>query len=720
MGALGSDRGLYFGTESGLPGVHPQQAILITQPAWQMMVWSDGIECHALDDWGEALLSRPAIARWVEGARRSPDGLPRGQRTTGSPAALLREFCELFAPSRACLMAGALTFDAHRLAGTGGHPAQLGVLWGAGRYLEQDACGAWFHVDVSIAHPSPTTVDDGMQPPMGAIAPQPALATRVVREEESGFTRAQSQACVDPSDDLPPGAYADKVRLAINAIRTSGLMSLTLSQSYRRRVACKPIEAFGRLRRANPAPACFFVNDGAGLQLLGASPDLQLRVEGRTVRSAPVCGTVERRPGPEGLAASIEELLSNPVDGAALTVCTDALRIDLAPWCEPGSLARARPRLPMAMATVVHAVDVIEGRLRPGVHAWDLVAATAAPVMVTGTPRQRALAAIADIETSPRGWYGGQIVRIDCDGDATSGTILRAAAVRDSVAEVRAGGDLLIDSDPDREEAESRLKTRSLWRAFGLEPSPAGLPLPIGHRFDAAHSSGDPPPTYALDAGAHPGHAASSADTPRADPVWLDTTGDPLGLALRDCLAGIGIRFAAQPDGAIMVTSAVPEAARVWPPGADSSRVIAIGAAALAMLAATGVRGVESAIPNARVVRGRSTPGAPWPVDGDEFDCALYLSLGPDRVASSRGDVASLHAAVGDRYCIPSPPAVPLIPASAALHWSTWIEDSIGSPLAMSHRSKAWVALLFRPDSLASAPQAAGVLAHALAVLTHR
>ena len=63
LGALGSGMGLYFGTESGLPGVHPQQAILITQPAWQMLVWSDGIECRALDDWGKGLLSQPAIAR---------------------------------------------------------------------------------------------------------------------------------------------------------------------------------------------------------------------------------------------------------------------------------------------------------------------------------------------------------------------------------------------------------------------------------------------------------------------------------------------------------------------------------------------------------------------------------------------------------------------------------------------------------------------------------
>ena len=483
-------------------------------------------------------------------------------------------------------------------------------------------------------------------------------------------------------------------------------------------MACQPIEAFGRLRRANPAPACFFVNDGAGLQLFGASPDLQLRVEGRTVRSAPVCGTVERRPGPEGLAASVQELLSNPVDGAALTVCTDALRIDLVPWCEPGSLVRAGPRLPMAMATVVHAVDVIEGRLRPGVHAWDLVAATAAPVMVTGTPRPQALAAIADIETSPRGWYGGQIVRIDCDGDATSGTILRAAAVRDSVAEVRAGGDLLTESDPDREEAESRLKTRSLWRAFGLESGPAAALPPNEPRSFAAQVSHDALPAHARGAWARPRQSASRVDAPGVDPVWLDTTGDPLGLALRDCLAGIGVQWAAQPDGAITVVSALPEAGGVGLSGADSRRIVAIGAAALAMFAATGVRVVERALPNARIVRGRSTPAAPWPVDGEEFDCALYLSLGAVPRVSTAADGAAGRAGVGDHHRTLTSFAAPLARASADRDWSTWIEDARGGSLAMAHRSKAWVGLLFRPDSLASSAQAARVLAHALAVLS--
>ena len=126
---------------------------------------------------------------------------------------------------------------------------------------------------------------------------------------------------------------------------------------------------------------------------------------------------IQREPGPTrdstaNTAASTRELLNEEVDAASLAVCTDALRSDLAPLCVPGSLHLSERRRPMSLATVVHAVDRLKGRLRPGCDAWDAIAATAAPVMVTGTPRALALPAIAALEASPRGWYGGLAVQV--------------------------------------------------------------------------------------------------------------------------------------------------------------------------------------------------------------------------------------------------------------------------------------------------------------------
>ena len=108
-------------------------------------------------------------------------------------------------------------------------------------------------------------------------------------------------------------------------------------------------------------------------------------------------------------------------------------------------------------ATNRHAVDRLHGRMREGCEAWNAIATSAAPVMVTGTPRLAALQAITELEASPRGWYGGLMVQVASNGDALVGTIMRAAAVRNGVAEVRTGCDLMADSSPQREEQESRL-----------------------------------------------------------------------------------------------------------------------------------------------------------------------------------------------------------------------------------------------------------------------
>jgi hypothetical protein len=201
----------------------------------------------------------------------------------------------------------------------------------------------------------------------------------------------------------------------------------------------------------------------------------------------------------------------------------------------------------MSLATVIHAVDRVRGRLRAGCDAWDAIAATAAPPMVTGTPRAEALAAIAELEPSPRGWYGGLVVQVNGQGDALAGTILRAAAVRDGVAQVRAGGDLLATSSPEREERESRLKTGSLWRAFGLEAATDA------HAAAAVHAL---PPVVAV-----------------------CDEGDAFGAGLRDCVQGLGVEVADTAPVCVLAGSGST---------GQRERLVAIGDAAAVLLRAEG------------------------------------------------------------------------------------------------------------------------------------
>ncbi len=558
--------GIYFGVDTGVAGLHPLQARLLKQPAICLRLYGDGVEAQAFTALGLRLLARPDLQAW------------RGQGLRGaghSPLVLVRSFMAALAPSPDVLVMGALPFAFHQVA-TGDAGAEfMGVLFLAESSLARDANGNWEQLTLEMRSEAAEDLPSAQSPAAEPFEPTPP----------------EDAAC---GDDFEPGGYAAMVRRALVHLKQEHLVSLTLSQSYRRKVALSPSAAFRRLRAANPAPASFFLNDGRGGRLFGASPDLQLAITGGMVQSLPVCGTVARRPGAVGEAESLRELLNEDVDAASLAICTDALRNDLAPLCEPGSLRLLDRRRPMSLATVVHTVDRLEGRLRAGSDAWDAIAATAAPVMVTGTPRRHALAAIAQLEASPRGWYGGMVVQVSTAGDALVGTILRAAAVRAGIAEVRTGGDLLADSTPEREEQESRLKSLSLWRAFGLE------------------SAGPP---------SHPDPIAPQV----APAVALMAAGDPFGAALADCLLGLGARIDAQADVTVCAGSSAG--------GFPSRRAVAIGDAAVRLLEREGFPAMAIRPEQGRPIRCTPCASAPGSAAAP-FIAARYL-----RSATAPGSV---------------------------------------------------------------------------------
>jgi len=559
LSRLDQQPGIYFGVEMGVPGLHPLQARLLTRPALVLRLFGDGIEVQAISALGRQWLQQPALRDWHSQALRGPDR---------SVEALLRAFMSALGPSPDILLMGALPFAVHRLAGPEPGREAMGVLFLAEAYLARDANGLWEEVVLGLED---------------AAAPDPLPAQRENPDQPAGGDLDA------PKDDFEPGGYAQMVQKALVQLKHEPLVSLTLSQCFRRAVTLSPAAAFRRLRQANPAPASFFVNDGTGEWLFGASPDLQLMISGGMVHSMPVCGTVARRAGAVGEAESLRELLNEEVDAASLAVCTDALRNDLAPLCEPGSLRLLDRRRPMSLATVIHTVDRIEGRLREGKDAWDAILATAAPVMVTGYPRQRALAAIEQLEASPRGWYGGMVVQMSGNGDALVGTILRAAAVRDGIAQVRTGGDLMANSSPEREEQEWLLKSRSLWRAFGLEND--APPRPSGPANAA-------PPAVAL----------------------LDGS-DPFAAAVADCLRGFGVVL--DPYARVALGAGI-RADLVLPP----SRMVAIGDAATRLLGREGfaVQAItpEQGRPVLCIPQGQACGMAAAP-----FTAARYLRFAP-------------------------------------------------------------------------------------------
>lgn len=295
-----------------------------------------------------------------------------------------------------------------------------------------------------------------------------------VRRIDFSFGSAQVGAAVaipevpagDIPEDLPEGVHAANVDKGIALLREGTLYSLVLSQAFYRRTTVPADKAFAALRARNPYPGMFFCNLGGGELLFGASPDLQVRADGACVEAAPVCGTYRRGDDPLEDEAQANALLGSAKESAALVLCADSAANELAMSCEPGSVELLSHRRPYYFSTIIHAIDHLRGRRREGVDAFDILLAHATPATVTGLPKQAAIAAIEALEPGWRGWYAGAVARIGSDGSVEAYTVLRAARVVAGIAEIRCGGNLVVDSDPKAEEQETRLKAQTLFRVL--------------------------------------------------------------------------------------------------------------------------------------------------------------------------------------------------------------------------------------------------------------
>ena len=223
-----------------------------------------------------------------------------------------------------------------------------------------------------------------------------------------------------------------------------------------------PAAFYERLRERNPAPFEFLFNLGDGEYLVGASPEMYVRVQGDRVETCPISGTIARGADPLEDAANIAMLLGSAKEESELTMCTDVDRNDKSRVCVPGTVTVIGRRQIEMYSRLIHTVDHIEGRLLPGMDALDAFLTHMWAVTVTGAPKAWAMQFIEDNEGAPRRWYGGAVGKIGFDGSMNTGLTLRTAHIRNGVAAVRAGATLLYDSDPESEERETHIKARAL------------------------------------------------------------------------------------------------------------------------------------------------------------------------------------------------------------------------------------------------------------------
>jgi anthranilate synthase len=313
------------------------------------------------------------------------------------------------------------------------------------------------------------------------------LARRPGRADGGGVERAGGRRGQLPADP-EPGAYARVVKLARERFARGDLFEVVPSHEFHGRCG-SPAAFYERLRRKNPAPYEFFVNLGGGEFLVGASPEMYVRVTGDRVETCPIAGTVARGAGPLEDAANIAALIGSAKEESELTMCTDVDRNDKSRICEPGSIKVIGRRQIEMYSRVIHTVDHVEGRLRAGFDALDAFLTHMWAVTVTGAPKTWAMQFIEDHEDGPRRWYGGAVGMIGFDGGMNTGLTLRTAHIRGGIATVRTGATLLFDSVPDAEERETQLKARALLETLA-EPDPDLAPASGKTRPERQHSAG--------------------------------------------------------------------------------------------------------------------------------------------------------------------------------------------------------------------------------------
>ena len=297
-----------------------------------------------------------------------------------------------------------------------------------------------------------------------------------------------TDAATDPADPaadavpaLPPqpvpGRYAAMVERAKERFVRGDLFEVVPGHVFHGRCA-SPARFYERLRERNPAPYEFLFSlgpgpDGTTEHLVGASPEMYVRVTGDRVETCPISGTIARGTDPLEDAANIATLLGSAKDESELTMCTDVDRNDKARVCVPGSVKVIGRRQIEMYSRLIHTVDHIEGRLRPGFDALDAFLTHMWAVTVTGAPKAWAMQFIEDNEETPRRWYGGAVGKIGFDGSMNTGLTLRTAHITEGIAAVRAGATLLFDSDPAAEERETHIKARALIETLAEGDRPA-------------------------------------------------------------------------------------------------------------------------------------------------------------------------------------------------------------------------------------------------------
>lgn len=290
------------------------------------------------------------------------------------------------------------------------------------------------------------------------LRPLPAIPRRRWRSDNKNLADTLTS-------NMPQSRYEEMVRQAKEYIAAGDIFQVVLSQRFSRQTSAHPFAIYRALRMLNPSPYMFYFDFGPDMQVIGASPEMHVRLEDGVASVRPIAGTRPRGVTPTEDNALAEELLADPKERAEHVMLVDLGRNDIGRVSNYGTVNVRDLMTVERYSHVMHIVSQVEGRLREGMDAYDLMRATFPAGTVSGAPKVRAMEIIEELEGERRGLYAGAAGYVSYDGSMDTCIAIRTMLMQDDRIHVQAGAGIVADSDPATEHQESVNKAKALFVA---------------------------------------------------------------------------------------------------------------------------------------------------------------------------------------------------------------------------------------------------------------
>jgi anthranilate synthase component I len=280
----------------------------------------------------------------------------------------------------------------------------------------------------------------------------------------------QTSNLVEAKSEFGEEAFKKAVEKAKSYIFEGDIMQVVLSQRMSQKFEAPPLALYESLRTLNPSPYMFYYHMDDH-HVVGASPEILVRLEDETVTVRPIAGTRPRGKTEEEDLKLEKELLADPKECAEHVQLMDLGRNDIGRVSQSGSVKVTDNMTIERYSHVMHIVSNVEGRLKTHMHAMDVLKATFPAGTVSGAPKVRAMEIIHELEPSKRGIYAGAVGYLGFDGDMDVAIAIRTGVIKNKMLYVQAGAGIVADSIPHNEWVETQNKAKAVLRAAEIVQS---------------------------------------------------------------------------------------------------------------------------------------------------------------------------------------------------------------------------------------------------------